>query len=250
MDQAGLKVRRAEEPGGNPEHQPLELTDVHYAIPQQAGWPKWFMADADSDRDDNRWLYVFLQSAPDQRWKAAYLSILSPDEVPELAADEDGYAEAVPVDARSGLLVQPRAVSGAYADYLQTGEGPFAPGFATTGQRDERGKRLRTPTFWTQYADQPAQPPRYTPVALRTKDGGALVFFATYHTQKQTMAEGYRINKVNDPGVTALLTGEARTSLTLTRISESAVTIPAKDADSGQVVFLNRLEGLTAARGD
>jgi hypothetical protein len=39
--------------------------------------------------------------------------------------------------------------------------------------------------------------------------------------------------------------GKPRTSLTLLRISESAVRVPVR----GPVVFLNRLEALTAAEG-
>lgn len=252
MDQAGLKARRITDPGGNPGYVPLELTDARYAIPRQAGWPKWFVADTDSNRDGNRWLFVFTRGGPDERWKAAYLSLLSPEEVPRFATDPEGHAEPVPASSRSGLVLAPKEVSGAYAAYLETGEGPFAEGFATTEQLDARKKRLRTPTFWTQYADQAAQAPRYAPVALRTRDGGALVFFAAHHTQKQTMAEGFRIKGIDDPKVNALMTGEAKRTLTLVRISGSAVTVPARGeggGGDGEIVFLNRLEGLTDARG-
>ena len=58
-----------------------------------------------------------------------------------------------------------------------------------------------------------------------------------------------RINRITDPEINALLTGKATKKLTITRVSESAVTVPAKDAAGEKVVFLNRLEGVIAAQG-
>ncbi|MYR13264.1 hypothetical protein GTY62_22165, partial [Streptomyces sp. SID724] len=45
---------------------------------KKAGWPRWFLADTDSNRDedggklDTRWLVVFVRSGPDALWKASY----------------------------------------------------------------------------------------------------------------------------------------------------------------------------------
>jgi hypothetical protein len=246
MGQAGLTTQRATRPNGNPDYPPLELTDVKLAIPKQAGWPKFFVMDTDSNRDDNRWLLVFTRSGADRPWKASYLSILSNDEVPDFRTDKDGWAEPVAVGASSDLVVAPGRLSTSYTEYLQTGGGGlFADGLATSEQREARRKLLRTPTFWTEFKDEPAKSPQYAPVALRTADGGALAFFTTHHAEKRTMAEGYRIGRIKDATATALLTGKPDTWLTLVRISESAVRIPPE----GQVVFLNRLEGLTSAKG-
>lgn len=250
MSQADLKARRVEHPGGLPDYPALKLTDARFVIPEQAGWPKFFVADTDSNRDDNRWLVVFTRGGADEPWKAAYLSVLSREEVPEFTVDEDGWAQPVTGGSGSGLLTDPAKLSPAYTDYLQSGEGRlFSAGYATSGQLEYREQESRTPRYWTQFADQPAKPPEYAPLALRTEDGGALAFFAAHHTQKQTMAEGFTINKINDTKANALLTGEAEKTLTLIRISQSAVKVPAADEAGGQVVFLNRLEGLTAARG-
>ncbi|WP_069811691.1 hypothetical protein [Streptomyces sp. TP-A0874] len=249
ISQADIKAARAEHPDGRPNYSDLKLSDARYVIPKQAGWPKFFVADTKSNRDGNRWLFVFVRNGADAPWKASYLSILSQEKVPEFATDKDGWAEPVANDSAAGLRIAPGKLSKAYTDFLQTGEGDlFEEGRATTGQREDRDKYRKTPKYWTQYADQPANPPRYAPVALRTEDGGALVFFAAHHTQKQTMAEGYRIGKINDRKAEALLTGEANKSLTVARISESAVKVPLK-GDGGGILFLNRLEGLTAVKG-
>ncbi|MEV5777121.1 hypothetical protein AB0L49_38875 [Streptomyces antimycoticus] len=247
---ADLKAQHASSPNGNPKYPALELSDVTYRIPKQVGWPKFFVADTDSNRDDNRWLFVFTRGGADEPWKAAYLSILSQDEVPDFATDKDGWAKPVPTEGPTPkLATRPDKLSAEYTDYLMTGEGSvFADGQSTSGLRDTRKKFLRTPKFWTEYIDTPAQGAQDAPVGLRTSDGGAIVFFSSHHRQKQTMAKGFRPNP--DPQIKALMTGEAKKAVTLTRVSESAVRVPAKDAADPKVVFLNRLEGVTAAKGE
>lgn len=248
---ADLKAQHANSPQGNPNYPALKLSDASFHIPRQIGWPKFFVADTDSNRDGNRWLVVFIRDGIDKPWKAAYLSILSQDEVPEFATDKDGWAKPVKAaGAAPRLAVRPDKLSGAYADYLMTGEGgTFADGQATSGMRESRSKFKKTPKFWTQYIDTPASGggPE-APVGLRTEDGGAVVFFTSHHRQKQTMAKGFRPNP--DPQVKALMTGEAKRAVTLARVAESAVRVPAKDAADPKVVFLNRLEGVTAAKGE
>lgn len=246
MNQPSVTAQHATRPEGYPDYPALKLTDVTYTIPKQTGWPKFFLANADSNRDDFRWLVLFTRGGPDKPWKAAYLSIMNADEVPKFAEDGDGWAEPVTPRTAGDLAMRPGRLSAAYVKYLGSGKGDaFAPGQATTGQRETRKKLRKTPQFWTEYVDQPARPPQYAPVALRTADGGALAFFAAHHAEKRTMAPGFRVGKIEDSTANALLKGEPRKWLTLSRISESAVRIPA----DGPVVFLNRLEGLTGAKG-
>jgi hypothetical protein len=99
----------------------------------------------------------------------------------------------------------------------------------------------------TLYADQTANADTFAPVALRTKDGGALVFFSTRHTEKTTYRTG--LTPTVNQFVKALMTGTAKHAVTLGRVSEQMVTVPAR-ADGGKVTFLSRLVGLVAAKGD
>ncbi|MBF6054107.1 hypothetical protein GO002_19825 [Streptomyces eurocidicus] len=270
---ADMRTQGALTPGGNPRYPSLVLDDARFTVPKQAGWPKFFVADTRSNRDRNRWLVVFLSDGPKDPWRAAYLSIVSPDRVPKFATDEDGYAEAVPVTAGrdTGLARDPAAVSRAYTDFLRTGEGgAFAPGPRTSGVREERDKLRRTPTFWTEFIDVPERAPDFPAPALRTEDGGALVFFTAHHRERRTMAKGLR-PAVTDPRTRTLVTGELKTSVTYTRVSESAVRVPpaaggkaaagsegkaggktaGKPAgDDGKIVFLNRIESVTAVKGE
>ncbi|WP_405763591.1 hypothetical protein OG234_09455 [Streptomyces sp. NBC_01420] len=252
VNQAGLKARHRIEPTGNARHRPLELSDTRFVIPKKAGWPRWFVADTDSNRDrdqgkqDTRWLLAFVKSGPDAGWKAAYLSVVTPGQVPALAKDGDGGAEPVAADG-PGLVVAPQDLGMRYTQYLQKGAPDvFAPGAATSQWREAR-LNTRRAGFSYQYVDQPLDDGTYAPLALATEDGGALVFFSSRHYERQTAAQGLR--PTVDPDVEALLTGEVKSTLTKERISSQLVYVPKKGAGTERVAVLNRLPGLTSAKG-
>ncbi|MFE4329304.1 hypothetical protein ACFRQM_07545 [Streptomyces sp. NPDC056831] len=252
INQAGLKARQKNNPDGNANHTPLELTDARYLIPKKAGWPRWFLADTDSNRDedsgklDTRWLVVFVKSGPDAGWKASYLSVVTPSQLPGFTKDGDGLAEPVAADS-SELAVAPEDLGTQYTQYLQQGTPDvFAPGTATSGWRDAR-RTTRRAGFSYQYIDQPLDSGTFAPLGLKTDDGGALVFFSSKHFERQTAAKGLRPPLNAD--VEALLTGEVKSTLTKERVSSQLVFVPKKGGGDGKVVMLNRLPGLTAAKG-
>ncbi|MEU3202343.1 hypothetical protein ABZ702_00350 [Streptomyces cyaneofuscatus] len=256
INQAGLKARQTYSPGGNKAHKPLELTDATYIIPKKAGWPRWFLADTDSNRDedggklDTRWLVVFVRSGPGALWKASYLGVVPPSQVPEFTRDEDGLA--TPVEPQSGeLTVSPADLSIAYTEYLQKGTPDvFAPSTATSQWRETR-RTTRRAGFSYQYIDQPLTGGTFGPLGLRTEDGGALVFFSSKHFERQVTAKGLKPEVNAD--VEALMTGEVTNSLTKERISSQLVHVPARGQNSdsgGRVRMLNRLPGLVAAKGE
>ncbi|MEU9008493.1 hypothetical protein AB0D12_01610 [Streptomyces sp. NPDC048479] len=254
INQAGLKARSVNYPDGNPQHVPLELTDAKYTIPKKAGWPRWFVADVDSNRDrdngnqDNRWVLVFVRSDPDQVWQAAYLTILSPSRIPAFKTDKDGWAEPVAPDS-AALAVAPRNLSEEYASYMQNGKPEhFKDGPHTSGWRDSRKKDANLPGMSTQYIDQSLDSDDFAPLGLTTEDGGALVFFSVRNYERQTAAKGLRL-KVH-PDVKALLTGDVKSTVTKERVSSQAVVVPpGGGANAGKVDVLGRLTGLTAAKG-
>ncbi|MFD4140436.1 MULTISPECIES: hypothetical protein [unclassified Streptomyces] len=265
INQAGLKARQVNFPNGNPGHVPLELTDAKFTIPKKAGWPRWFVADTDSNRDrddsptDNRWLLVFVRNGADEGWKAAYLTILTPKEIPAFRTDTDGFAEAVALDS-GALAVAPRNLSEEYSSYIQSGRPEhFADGPHTSEWRKAREKDANLRGMSTQYIDQPLDTGDFAPLGLATEDGGALVFFSMRNFERQTAAKGVRLN-INDD-VKALLTGEVKSTITKERVSSQAVLVPpsggaaggaAAGSDAGtagRVNVLGRLTGLTAAEG-
>ncbi|MCX4551451.1 hypothetical protein OG204_09615 [Streptomyces sp. NBC_01387] len=244
INQAGLKARHITTPAGNAQHSDMTLSDAKFLIPKKAGWPRWFVADTDSNRDrNNRWLVVFVKNAAGQPWRAAYLSVVAPSALPAFVTDKDGWAEPVEPAGHS-LAVAPKDLSAQYASYLQSGKpAHFAPGPNTSLWRAAREKNANLPTLSTQYVDRPLTDGDYRPLGLATRDGGALVFFSTRHFEQQTAAKGLHLTVPAD--VKALTTGDARTTITKERVAGEVALVPAE----GQVNVLNRLQGLTAAKG-
>ncbi|MET9500372.1 hypothetical protein ACFYO5_02490 [Streptomyces sp. NPDC006259] len=248
IDAARLKAGRVNNPDGNPEHTPLTLTDVKYTIPEKPGWPRWFVADARANKGgDARWVLVFTRAGLSDPWQAAYLTLVAPGALPEFPKDKDGWAEAVPVDT-AALTRSPVAMSADYTAYLKNGGDTFADGPYTSELRSTRAKNASKPGLATQYIDEPLEDGDFAPLALRTADGGALVFFATHHFVKQTAAAGAAVPAPNR-NVRALTTGEIEQALTMEFVANEMALVPVASG-GGKVSMVSRLEGLTAAKGE
>jgi hypothetical protein len=246
IDSARLKAGHVNSPSGNAHHTRLELTDAKFTIPKKPGWPRWFVADAKGNEGGSaRWLLVFTRSALGRPWQVAYLTLVAPGDVPKFKTDKDGWAEAVPADA-TGQAVPPGELSKGYATYLKNGGKTFADGSYTSVWRTDREKQARKPGLVRQYIDEPLTRDDYAPLALRTADGGALVFFASHHFEKRTAAPGTSV-QVPNKDVQALTKGEVKQSLTLEFVSNEVALDP---AGSGSVSVLGRVLGLTAAQGE
>jgi hypothetical protein len=245
IDSARLKAGHVNSPSGNPAHTPLTLTDVKITIPKKAGWPRWFVVDARGNKGgDARWVLVFTRDGLDERWQVAYLTLVAPGALPEFKKDEDGWAEAVPADT-TGLAVRPDALSRTYAAYLKNGGKTFADGRYTSALRADRRKEAEKPGLVRQFIDEPLTHGAYAPLALRTADGGALVFFTTHHYEKRTAAAGATV-PVPNKDVQALIKGEVKQSLTMESVANEVVLDP---PGNGPVRMLGRVQGLTSAQG-
>ncbi|CAM5292098.1 Lipoprotein OS=Streptomyces tendae OX=1932 GN=GUR47_11085 PE=4 SV=1 [Streptomyces tendae] len=245
IDSARLKAGAVNHPDGNPAHAPLELTDAKFTIPKKAGWPRWFVADTKANKGGKaRWLLVFTRNGLEETWEAAYLTLVAPGKVPEFKTDRDGWAEAVPANS-TDVSVPPADLSKDYTTYLRDGGKAFADGVHTSSWRALREKRSIRPGLVTQYIDEPLANGDYAPLALRTKDGGALVFFTSRHFEKQTAARGASVPTPNKD-VLALTDGEIKQSLTMEFVSNEVALDPA----DGPVSVLGRVQGLTSGKGE
>ena len=181
----------------------------------------------------------------DDPWQAAYLTLVAPTDVPAFKTDKDGWAEAVPANSTE-LAAAPGDLSKDYAAYLKDGGETFADGRHTSGWRRSRAKDAVQPGLVRQYIDEPLTSGDYAPLALRTKDGGALVFFTTRHYQKQTAAAGHPVPAPNKD-VLALTKGEIKQSLTMEFVSNEVALDP---KGPGKVPILGRIQGMTSAKGE
>lgn len=250
IDRARLKAGKALYPDGNPAHTPLKLTDVKFTIPKKAGWPRWFVADALANKGGGkaRWVFVFTRGGLAERWQATYLTLVAPGAMPKLTTDKDGWAEAVPANSTE-LAVEPEDLSKDYTAYLKDGSDVFADGSHTSVWRAQRKKDSRKPGLATQFIEQPVNDGDYAPLALRTADGGALVFFSTRHYVKETAYAGTSLPAPNK-SVQVLTEGEVKQSLTKELISNEMALDPKKGSAEAKVSVLGLLQGLTGAKGE
>ncbi|MGP3969033.1 hypothetical protein [Streptomyces sp. 6N223] len=249
IDHASLRALRGLNPDGNPDFRPMELSDPEFHIPQQQGWPKFFMVDAVPEFGPDRWLLTFTRNSVEEEWYATYLTVLPEAEMPEFAEDEDGYLEDMPVGQEyPGLAASPKELSAAYTAYLTDEEGPFAAGSHTTGVLENREQENSNPEYEMNYQDEavdPAAEPQMAPVAVRTADGGAFVAFTSRFFDRQTVAPGFTPSV--DPEVEELMEGTAETSVTREWITMLSAFVPEGD---GEVVIAHRVSGVVSAQGE
>jgi hypothetical protein len=160
----------------------VEYSDGLAAAPRFVGYPRWFFAAA-TDRGSSpatRDLLVFVQQAKGAPWRVAYAPYsrtasgpLAPgvdvDDFPRLARLDDEH-----------LVLRPDRVAGTLAGLLTRGTSAavFAPGRLITTSRSSIGENRKAfgDNGWTGTSRAvPAPTPVY---AVRTKSGGALVWFA------------------------------------------------------------------------
>ncbi|GAA3862710.1 hypothetical protein [Streptomyces sedi] len=245
----GALAEEAEAAGEEPTvREPLSPVEPRFLIPQQSGWPKFFMVDTQLDVPDSEhnWLLTFARNSVDEPWKARYLSVLAPSAIPEFAEDGDGYLEELQVSSENtGLSVVPGELGETYATYLQEGQGSFLGGPHTSETLAVRDERAEDAASQTDYADVPQEEADHPSFAVRTADGGALVLFTMRMDEKQTWAEGE--TPVVDDRVKPLMQGTADRAVTLQRFATFTAYVPEGE---DPVDLRSRLAGVFNALGE
>ncbi|MEU4347042.1 hypothetical protein [Streptomyces sp. NPDC023838] len=212
-------------------------------IPRIAnGQPRWFAAalSATPGKAPSR-LAVFAEQPQHKRWEMVSVADMYGPDLPTVALDADGYATAVAANSNKDLAVG--------ADRLREG---VLDNFATGGQNS--GKKIFTESkasslqikvhdeTVTQYGSQgtstfASATNRYGDAyALKTTDGGALVFFSHTHTQTDAVARsGLQLNPGKDDR--AWLHDVPRSSIQYTFVCNDAATVPAKAAPSTLLAY-------------
>lgn len=155
--------------GKLPEPAEISLSNPVFYVPRQDEYPKWFgVAALDQDQQV---LGVFVKTGEKAGWRAAHWLTFK-GRPPRLARDPQGYA----------LQAPDRGLPAAHANYLKTGdESALTPDTYTSNARaGEQGDWTVTPGPIT-----PGPGPSY---ALRTEDGGSLVWYGL--KQQKTLTNG------------------------------------------------------------
>ncbi|WP_067486065.1 hypothetical protein [Actinomadura hibisca] len=231
MDTAAVKLRRVtkQKPG------PLAFTKPVFYIPRTTGYPRWFAADAisGSDKQTLRHALLFTQAKADAPWLLAADPYPSDAALSRVQLDGDGYATAVP-PAAPGLSLAPGKVAAAHAALLTDGAkapgaASLAPGPKTTQAREalEQGVKLlnkRGVKLTSSFT--PDATPAY---ALRTKDGGAVVWYVLRQNEAYSSARRGTLSVSGDlSGLAPART--VRNRLTTTVLIQYLATVPPKGA--------------------
>ncbi|MDT0264786.1 hypothetical protein RM844_00625 [Streptomyces sp. DSM 44915] len=224
----------------------LSYANPRFLIPQQAGWPKFFMVDTEIEGNESRWLLTFSRNSVDEEWKARYLSVLQPSAIPEFAEDEDGYLEDIQIASEdTGLSVVPGELGTAYTEYLDQGQGSFLGGPYTSEVLAAREAAAEDPASSTDFADVPSEQDAHPTFAVRTADGGALVLFTMRMDEKRTWAEGEtpQVHEMVKP----LMQGTADSAVTLQRYATFTAYVPEGE---DPVDLRGRMAGVFQALGE
>jgi hypothetical protein len=180
IDQGVYRGQRAAKAHGFPAFAPVS---ARYYIPLEdpASYPHWFAVRvsnapvASPGTVTSREYIVFTQAAPGAPWLDAVEPFLGKNvSPPPMALDANGYAKAVAVDS-PGLALSPAAASGATAAARDGGAGqPSAPAVLVIDRARAAvaGQLLKGASAVTRHAGTSERV-----FALRTADGGALVFY-------------------------------------------------------------------------
>jgi hypothetical protein len=216
MDRAAYLLRRAR----NDKYPAFTYSAPAYYIPRQSDFPKWFAVDTVSGR--TRHALLFVQDRSGGPW------LLAGDPFPAsgltgIALDKDGYATAVTPDDTHAALA-PEKVAGAHAATLTSGATGMAPGPYTTDSRNalvkvQTGLQRRGVTLTADFA-----PDRQRAYALRTTDGGALVWYVLRQTEKYDMNTAGAVGSGGD--LTGLVNGRVGRHLDTTALIQYLATVP------------------------
>ncbi|MGC0416580.1 hypothetical protein [Embleya sp. AB8] len=245
LDQAGLRILSFTDPRGDLGKAPISHERPEFLIPKVIGWPKWFAVQSTPNFNNAKpQLLVFLRAGPDAVWQAAWGPTLQ-NPLPELKRDRDGYLAALPPTA-SGPAVAPGELAPALAEFLKDGRTRaelFGPDPYTAQLRKQRDDPIGE-GFVRQTVDSAAG--QFPALALRTKDGGALVLFALQHSIKLTVQPPRRLGDV-DASTLAFLSGKPTRSVTEHRLSEYVAVVPKA---GGKVQLVGWMYGLVGADGE
>jgi hypothetical protein len=242
---------------------PLRATS-DITIPKFTGWPKWFTGTlAAKGYESNPDRLVFVQAAQGAPWLASMDLVLFGPTVKALGerAKPALVTEVVPATDTS-LLIAPGALPSAhagvrlagtksrYARLFHAGESTRA---ATTGNAYTAAKNTRYYFQFVGWAGRMTiKEARRAPYALRTKSGGALVFYAVEQVDDYKRVRGSQEHVWEGPygtNVYPVLIGKEAAENKITRMSRTSYLAYVPPKGRGKIVILGSLWSTVSATG-
>ncbi|MFT4187918.1 MAG: hypothetical protein QM621_05000 [Aeromicrobium sp.] len=174
--------------GVDGDDEPSTLSAEQAAIPSFDGYPLWFVALASEADEEGRRVQVFARGHSVDSWMlVASPRIVEGVGLPELRVAGEATAVVVPVDDGRGMAASPEEAVEAYAEQLSRlpeapdGGDDFVQQMADSYQQNAT---LPDVVFTQEWAADPVE------YAVRTADGGALVFATLRRTDRFEATSG------------------------------------------------------------
>lgn len=197
---------------------------------------------------------TFLLFAHDQgAWKQVYspdvFDAIDADELPKIQTDASGAATEVDAADGTGLLMSPADFAKNYSAHL-AGKGSAAAKsrFASDGLTTTAAKNRIHMRKFAKLTENIGPAKEYPSFALRTADGGALVFTTLARSKTYDVHQGpqrYYVYQENS----GLLPGKYYNWMRIGELVQVAAHIPPKTAKPAQVKVLASYNGIVAGRG-
>ena len=238
MDAGTYQMSRITDPA-NSQYAPFTAENAVYYIPRQpAGYPRWFAARityatlASPEHVTGAGYVLFLQDAKNAAWKNVLEPYVLPSTgpAPFIETDAQGYAIQPALTSAAGLTASPAQIPQLTAQSLDGASATLTNPGNLTDLRDQAYFQARLPagSAITDRHDTSG-----LVFALKTADGGALVFYHLTVRLSLASPQGEPF-KLGIPGYYS--SSQALTSATVDYADQFAVYIPAGSAGAAPIV--------------
>lgn len=227
--------RKAEVPA------PVDVERLRLIVPATRSWPRFFVAVGNQSGAATPSLRVLTSAtarSPYGLW--AEPALLPGATLPETAAGSVQLA----ADA-DGLVLSPKEVLSGFAGYLNAGAKPSEQ-FAAGVYSDQLTQRLAADTKALKAVATVSSRHRVGsagPLAVRTADGGALVFGELQQTYTITVKKGKGTVDVSDKDLAALAGGKGKIKKSFTRTAVEIVVFDVPLRGKGSIAVIAAQKG-------
>jgi hypothetical protein len=227
---------------------PFNLTSDMYYIPRlpQTTYPRWLVVCGSYVTSAGKNLgsayIVFAQNSPGANWMDVNEPDILPGRTPpQVATGGDGYAQSVTA-AGAGLSVSPEKIRQLTTTWLD--QVAANPSDKAVAANEDNLTDLRDEVYWRSgqvgaalHASDTHSVPPGPVFALRTTDGGALLFYTTFARLTLTPPAGTHISEITIPGYYSPASSAGQlTAATVGYVEQFATYVPAVGHGGRQIV--------------
>jgi len=232
--------------------EPARVERLRLIVPATGRWPRFFVAVGNTSTTSTPVLRVLRSATPREPYGLWAEAVMLPGvTLPQTAPATTGSA-LVPANA-DGLVATPKEVLSGFAGYLNAGATPaasqqFRPSIFSDQllQRlagDRKALKAVATVTSTHTVGGARSGEQSEPLALRTADGGALVFGELKQDYVITVKKGKGAVDVTDQDLAALAGGQKKIKTSLTRTAVEIVVLNVPPSGKGLITVIAAQKG-------